>query len=408
MSNNGTANNIDVAITYGWNRVAYNVLRALSHSGVTVAVGDPSFLAMAKRSKYCRRTFTYPSFHNNPLKFIENLTSIFEKISPQVYLPMHEETFIVAKYIKRFESLGVKVPIHDFETLQMIHRKDSVCDVAEKLDIPVPKTYKPRDQQDLKEIWSELPNPKMAVIKTINSNSSKGVHYAKSYDEFIRIYENLLETNIFDKEEYPIIQEYVCGRGYGVSMLFNKGELRARFTHRRLREKIASGGTSTVRGSTKNAVLEEFSERLLSSLNWHGIAMVEYKWDETKKVGWLMEVNPRFWGSLGLAIKAGVNFPYLLYKMAIDGDVDPVLDYHEDVIVKWILGDALAYIDFLRGRSKLKNVINGYKGKVSGYDDLYFDDMKPFIFQCAGYLYRFIKSRSTNPTEGALMDVTNL
>ena len=33
----------------------------------------------------------------------------------------------------------------------------------------------------------------------------------------------------------------------------------------------------------------------------------------------LIEVNPRFWGSLALAIYAGIDFPYLLYKLAMEG-----------------------------------------------------------------------------------------
>lgn len=76
------------------------------------------------------------------------------------------------------------------------------------------------------------------------------------------------------------------GDGYGVSMLFNKGELRAKFTHKRLREKIATGGTSTKRISVKNLILEEYADNLLSFLKWHGVATVEFRFNEMgKKVG---------------------------------------------------------------------------------------------------------------------------
>jgi len=55
-------NEIDVAITYGWNRVAYNVLRNLASRGLRVAVGDASNMAMAKKSKFCQHKFSYPDF----------------------------------------------------------------------------------------------------------------------------------------------------------------------------------------------------------------------------------------------------------------------------------------------------------------------------------------------------------
>ena len=56
-------------------------------------------------------------------------------------------------------------------------------------------------------------------------------------------------------------------------------------------------------------------ERLLTALNWHGVAMVEFKIDATGQ-HWLMEINPRLWGSLALSIDAGVDFPLGLLQVA--------------------------------------------------------------------------------------------
>ena len=57
------------------------------------------------------------------------------------------------------------------------------------------------------------------------------------------------------------------------------------------------------------------AEKLLVALNWHGVAMVEFKLDPDGQ-HWLMEINPRFWGSLALAIDAGVDFPMGLLRIA--------------------------------------------------------------------------------------------
>lgn len=35
----------------------------------------------------------------------------------------------------------------------------------------------------------------------------------------------------------------------------------------------------------------------------------------------LMEIDGRFWGSLEVAIALGIDFPYLFYRLAVDGDV---------------------------------------------------------------------------------------
>lgn len=105
--------------------------------------------------------------------------------------------------------------------------------------------------------------------------------------------------------------------------------------------------------------------------------MIEFKYDEIKKQGWFTEVNPRFWGSVGLAINAGVNFPYLLFQMAIDGDVEPVLSYKEGLKAKWLLGDISVVAKNIfsdKTLSEFKKLLN----EADIYDDYYKDDKLPF------------------------------
>jgi hypothetical protein len=54
------------------------------------------------------------------------------------------------------------------------------------------------------------------------------------------------------------------------------------------------------------------AEMKLAHLDWRGVAMVEYRWDDRRNEFYLMEMNLRLWGSLHLALFAGVDFPRLL------------------------------------------------------------------------------------------------
>jgi len=120
----------------------------------------------------------------------------------------------------------------------------------------------------------------------------------------------------------------------------NRGRLRAAFAHRRIREKPPSGGVSVLSESVGlDPQLLEYAERMLEALKWHGVAMVEFKRDARDGVSKLLEINGRFWGSLQLAVDSGVDFPYLLYRLAIDGDIDPVFTYRVGVRLRWWLGD---------------------------------------------------------------------
>lgn len=76
--------------------------------------------------------------------------------------------------------------------------------------------------------------------------------------------------------------------------------------------------------------------------------MVEYKVDERTGTPYLMEVNGRFWGSLQLAVDAGVDFPVLLLSAATGEPAEPVNAYTAGVRSRWWWGDVDHLIARLR------------------------------------------------------------
>ena len=98
----------------------------------------------------------------------------------------------------------------------------------------------------------------------------------------------------------------------------------------------------------------ECGDRLLRALNWYGLAMVEFKVDERDQLPKLMEINPRVWGSMPLAIASGVDFPYLLFKLAIDGDVQELRSFKEGVKMRFLINDIRAALSYLaKGKRKI-------------------------------------------------------
>ncbi len=126
----------------------------------------------------------------------------------------------------------------------------------------------------------------------------------------------------------PVLeQQYIAGKGIGIELLFNRGEKVWHFAHERLHEYPLTGGASTYRRSiAAPAEMLAASELLLTELAWHGVAMVEFKLPRNGDFA-LVEINPRLWGSLALAIDAGVNFPVGLLQLARDGSLAPQHHY---------------------------------------------------------------------------------
>ena len=82
--------------------------------------------------------------------------------------------------------------------------------------------------------------------------------------------------------------------------------------------------------------------------------MVEFKEDRRDRSLRLMEINARFWGSLQLAIDAGVNFPCILADM-VAGHLPPTLpSYRAGVRSRWLAGDLDSLLMLLtRSRNRL-------------------------------------------------------
>jgi predicted ATP-grasp superfamily ATP-dependent carboligase len=367
---------LDVLLTHAYNRISYNVLRSLAQKGLQVGIGSDMHSGMCQFSRLAALKFYHPPFYRYPEEFIRKIIEIVGSYLPTVYIPPDEDAFVVARYIDRFKHLPVIIPIASYEVIKLLNDKSRVTRLAQSLGIPTPNTIVPKDEAELSAFCRNNIEP--TVLKLTESSGAHGVFY---------IYRNNIGeifNYVFQRLKVPfnsiIAQEYVEGNGYGTSMLFNNGKLRAKFTHRRVMEKKSSGGPSSIRVSTENPLMEEYAEALLTRAGYHGVAMVEFKLNEkTGRIAFL-EVNPRFWGSHGLAIQAGVDFPYLLYRIATAGDIDPVLSYRLGIKVKWVMGTITGAVDHLKWRRDF-SIIKALLNNADAFDDLYLDDPAAFFGQ---------------------------
>lgn len=118
-------------------------------------------------------------------------------------------------------------------------------------------------------------------------------------------------------------------------------ELVGATVQRRLRSNPPEGGASTFRETVEDPELLELTDGFLTSLDWRGLAMAEFRVDSRTGEPKLMEINPRPWGSLALSVFAGVDFPYLLYRLSIGETVEPHLDYEVGVRARCLFTDLL-------------------------------------------------------------------
>jgi predicted ATP-grasp superfamily ATP-dependent carboligase len=191
--------------------------------------------------------------------------------------------------------------------------------------------------------------PARSVVEVNGASRSLGVRFvadASGLDAVLASYPD---------EAYPLlVQERTFGDGVGVFLLRSGGVTQMQFAHRRLREKPPAGGVSTYREAIEppSALLAQ-CERLLDVLQYEGPAMIEFKQDGHTGEFVLMEINARLWGSLQLAVDAGVDFPVALVQMALGHAITPPGPVVAGVRTVWELGEVDHALALLR-RSRVE------------------------------------------------------
>ena len=346
-----------VLITDGDERVALAVTRALGQHHVEVIVGSETDRSLAAASKYCTRSFTYPSPYTSASSYVQCLLNTVRSERVEAVFPMSDIAMhVIGPQKAEFEKYTV-VPIPDYKMFESLSDKYGLMRQAMALGIPVPETiFVPDGKVDgiLDQIASfpVVVKPGCSLVKHKDGWQKTSVQYADNADHLIDLYR---------RHQYlqgpSLIQRRVVGQGKGLFVLMQHGVPLGMFAHRRLREKPPSGGVSVLRESIPlGKELIDPALRLLQQVHWHGVAMVEFKEEQTSQVPLLMEVNGRFWGSLQLAIDAGMNFPWLLLQMAKGQRVSvPENSYRCGVKSRWLLGD----LDHLLMRTfKPPNILN--------------------------------------------------
>jgi predicted ATP-grasp superfamily ATP-dependent carboligase len=145
------------------------------------------------------------------------------------------------------------------------------------------------------------------------------------------------------------------------------------------------GGPSTLREGVEHPQMMESGLSLFKLLNWVGVGMVEFKVDPRDGIPKLMELNPRFWGSLSLAIVSGVDFPYLILKMARGERFEPVLRYKVGRRCRWLLlGDILHFVNN-PNRFHLHPSFFHFFDPMTSYDIVSRDDPFPILGSVATF-----------------------
>lgn len=343
-----------VLILDGNENQAVAATRSLARAGHRVEVGAPTSWSKAGWSRSALGRFVYTSPEADADAFVQDVARYAARTPGTLVLPMTERsTLPLSEQREVMREAGAVMVLPPHETLLRAFDKGQMTALAQSLGLAVPRSEVLIDREAALEAARRFSYP--AVLKPRTSQeldeSGQAVHatgapvYALNEGDFLRAYDELRR-----RCREVLAQEWIAGHGAGYFVLMRHGELRAEFAHRRIRDVRPTGSGSALRESIQPEVrMQKSALELLESLQWHGVAMVEYRVPADGAPVFL-ELNGRFWNSLALPIYAGVDFPALLAEMAEKGDVSaPMPMYQSGVRCRWFLGDVRHLVEVWRG-----------------------------------------------------------
>jgi protein-tyrosine-phosphatase/predicted ATP-grasp superfamily ATP-dependent carboligase len=305
----------------GHSRAAIETLQALGRHGVEVDIAADKDCA-AFHSKYARQRIIQPPA-NDPHRLAEWIAEQDARWEYRLIVASTEFSLQAFRLLPDENPVRVKALLPGNESLNTALNKQKTCELASRLGIPVPRTIliEAASKLPIVERYPVVLKPTQSTQVTSESTVTVAPEIVKNESERAVVLEAWLPHVAVQQ------QEYIAGRGLGIEFLFNQGQRVWHFAHERIHEYPLTGGGSTYRRSVHaDPALLEQAQELLAALRWHGVAMVEFKVGRDGSY-YLMEINPRFWGSLALSIDAGVDFPLGLWRIANSDRLSPQPDY---------------------------------------------------------------------------------
>jgi len=290
---------------------AMYVAKQLSRYGVEVNIYAWLDLPI-KHSKYIHKYLLVESPDRDVATFKSGLINYLKLNQMDCLLPINDQALEICKLYYSEISAQVKIiGVNNSFTDEYAHSKYELIKVCETVGISSPKTSLIASLHDLETKRNEFTFP--CIIKPGSSSMLKDnrlyyfkVKRIKQYEQLVDyVRENINNVNV-------LVQELIPGYGIGYNIIAKNGEVLNEYIHRRIFE---YEGESTYRESVQVSEypLREKVHALIKKINWNGVAMVEFRID--KSDAYIMEINGRFWGSIEVSVRCGLNYPVQLYEL---------------------------------------------------------------------------------------------
>jgi D-aspartate ligase len=337
--------------------------RALGKAGISVYVVDVGN-CVARYSKYCDKFIKCPDFHTND--FADFLIELAENedVNNWILLPSNDHAVYTISKHKTVLEKHYKFTIQDLSLIKKIYNKSTLLQIAQSCCVPIPETnYLIDKNQEVSLKFPVITKGKEGL--TFYKKTGKKAFLANNKKE-LSSQMKLISSKIDIEDTFT--QELIPFDGSNKTISFtafcDSGEINSYWMGAKIREHPIQFGTATLTKSVHIQDCLEFSRKLLKKLDYTGVCEVEYLCDPRDKKYKLIEINPRTWLWVGLAIACGVNYPVYIYNFL--NKIETHFSKSYEVGLKWYN----PYTDFvfslqaiLKGKLNVRKFLTTFQGK---------------------------------------------
>lgn len=360
-----------------------SVVRALGKMGVPVTAVYYDGKDMGYVSRYVKRAIKAPHPVHEEERFLELLLNFAGNTGGEILIPADDETLHTVSRRRDLLKNRFIVACPEWSTTEVFLDKKHTYALAERIGIAAPRTLVPETAQEMLEFGQTVGYP--CLVKPSQSHRyfevfGRKMTKVENYGQLLGEYDHARKAGI-----EVMLQEYIPGKetnGVNYNSYCWEGQTLAEFTAQKVRYAPSEFGVPRVVVSRAIPEVMASGRRLLKELAYCGFACTEFKLDERDGRYKLMEVNVRHNRSGILAVRCGVNFPWIEYCHLTRGEI-PLAGKAEEGIY-WIdeISDLFNSIKYYRQEHHhLTNYLGPYRGRhvFALFDSR---DMKPFLKRC--------------------------
>lgn len=355
-------------------------VRALAGAGWTVDVGSPR-PGLSSHSRWCREWHLVPSPEKSPQAFAGAVNRAGENHGYRLVFGGGDAEVLALSAARATLSIPVPYASHD-RVVRALDKKD-LRGAARRAGLLSPPTV---EIDDLSPAILEKP----VVVKPNLHWTPQGaprfkVIVTKNRDTVRRRAREILDAGLI-----PLIEEYVPGRLLAFVALTDKNaNMVTGFSQ--ITDRLWPPGAGMFARATTiptDDQLWQGAAALLKEIGWFGIAQLQFQCTGEGE-RYLIDLNGRFYWSLALPVKAGLNLPAMWASLALEQSVGIPAPLPTAAHYQWLRGDVQRALKERRG-GLLRDLTETFRFAGSATHGLWDkDDMGPslhFLSRLPGHL----------------------